>query len=79
MAQKDIEKLNLKPAEGKEREGKKRFFWEISPKCGWLVWLIPKQGPNPSIPTQIISKIALFDPNFTFRSPKYNKNPGMGG
>ena len=30
------------------REGvKKTFFWEISPKCGWVAWLIPKQGPNP--------------------------------
>ena len=27
---------------------KKRFFWEIFPKCGWVGWLIPKQGPTPS-------------------------------
>ena len=27
------------------REGvEKTFFWEISPKCGWVGWLIPKQG-----------------------------------
>ena len=35
--------------------------------------LIPKQGPNPSKPPQITPKIALFDPNFTFRSPKSKK------
>ena len=29
---------------------KKPFF---SPKCGWVGWLIPKQGPNTSKPTQI--------------------------
>ena len=29
---------------------KKTFFWEISPKCGRLGWLITKQGPNPSNP-----------------------------
>ena len=27
---------------------KTRFFWDIFPKCGWVGWLIPKQGPNPS-------------------------------
>ena len=27
--------------------GKASVFWEISPKCGWVGWLIPKQGPNP--------------------------------
>ena len=34
------------------REGppKKRFIWEIFPKYGWVGWLIPKQGPNPSTP-----------------------------
>ena len=21
------------------------FFWDIFPKCGWVGWLIPKQGP----------------------------------
>ena len=58
---------------------KKGFFWEISPKCGCVGWLTPKQGPNPSKPPKITSKVALFDPNFTFRSPKYHKNPGVGG
>ena len=42
-------------------------------------WLIPKQGPNPSIPPKITPKIAFFDPNFTFRFPKSHKNPGMVG
>ena len=28
---------------------------------------------------QITPKIALFDPNFTFRTPKSHKNPGVGG
>ena len=56
---------------GREPEGiregvKKSFFWEISPNCWWVGWLIPKQGPNPSKPPQITPKIALFDPNFTF-------------
>ena len=46
------------------------FFWEIFPKCGWVGWLIPKQGPTPSKPPQITAKIAFFDPNFTFRFPK---------
>ena len=55
------------------------FFWEISPKCGWVGWLTPKQGPNPSKPPKITSKVALFDPNFTFRSSKSHKNPGVGG
>ena len=44
---------------------KKQFFGEISPKRGWVGWLIPKQGPNPSKPPQITPKIAFFDPNFT--------------
>ena len=58
---------------------KTRFFWDIFPKCGWVGWLIPKQGPNPSKPPQIAPKIAFFDPNFTFRFPKSHKNPGVGG
>ena len=45
---------------------------ESSPKCGWVGWLIPKQGPKPPITPKI-------DPNFTFRSPKSHKNPGVGG
>ena len=32
-------------------------------------------GPKPP---QITPKIALFDPNFTSRSPKSHKNPGVG-
>ena len=24
----------------------KNFFWDIFPKCGWVGWLFPKQGPN---------------------------------
>ena len=59
---------------------KKKFFGDIFPKCGWVGWLIPKQGSNPSKPPQITPKIALFDPNFnfTFRTPKSHKNPGVG-
>ena len=63
----------------REAAKKKTFFWNIFPKCGWVGWLIPKQGPNPSKPPQIAPKIAFFDPNFTFRSPKSHKNPGVGG
>ena len=47
---------------------KKQFFGEISPKRGWVGWLIPKQGPNPSKPPQITPKISFFDPNLTIRS-----------
>ena len=60
-------------------KNKFRFFWEIFLKCGWVGWLIPKQGPNPSKPPKITPKIAFFDPNFTFRFPKSHKNPGVGG
>ena len=60
-------------------KNKFRFFWEIFLKCGWVGWLIPKQGPNPSKPPQITPKTAFFDPNFTFRFPKSHKNPGVGG
>ena len=71
----------LQKDEHKVREPAKktRFFWDIFPKCGWVGWLIPKQGPNPSKPPQIAPKIAFFDPNFTFRFPKSHKNPGVGG
>ena len=71
----------LQKDEHKVRESAKktRFFWDIFPKCGWVGWLIPKQGPNPSKPPQIAPKIAFFDPNFTFRFPKSHKNPGVGG
>merc|ERR550539_2303514 len=69
--------LRRKPKGGCQK--KTVFFWEISPKCGWVGWLTPKQGPNTSKPPQITPKIAFFDPNFTFRSPKSHKNPGVGG
>ena len=49
------------------------FIWESFHKCGWVGWLIPKQGPNPP---QITPKIAFFDPNFTFCFPKSQKNLG---
>ena len=58
----------------REANKKNVFFWEIFPKCGWVGWLFPKQGPNPSKPP----KIAFFDTNFTFRFPKSHKNPGVG-
>ena len=35
--------------------------------------------PKPIKTPQITPKIAFFDPNFTFRSPKSHKNPGVGG
>ena len=57
---------------------KRPFFWEIFPKCGWVGWLIPKQGPTPSKTPQITAKIAFFDPNFTFSFPKSRKNPWVG-
>ena len=55
---------------------KKQFFGEISPKRGWVGWLIPKQGPNPSKPPQITPKIALFDPNLPFVLPNLTKALG---
>ena len=58
---------------------KKRFFWEIFPKCGWVGWLIPKQDPNPSKHPHTTPKITILDPNFTFRFPKSHKNPGVCG
>ena len=65
--------------QSKGRRPKKRFFLgEISPKCGWVGWLIPKQGPNPSKKTNHPEN-RLFDPNFTFCFPKSHKNPGVGG
>ena len=54
------------------------FIWESFLKCGWMGWLIPKQGPTPSKPPQITLKIALFDPNFPYRSPKSQENTGCG-
>ena len=63
----------------REAAKKKRFFGEIFPKCGWVGWLFPKQGQNPSKPPQITPKIAFFDPNSTFSFPKSYKNPGVGG
>ena len=35
-------------------------------------WSKPLKSP------QIDPKIAFFDPDFTFRSPKSHKNPGVG-
>ena len=61
-----------------EASKKKPFFWEIFSKCGWVGWLIPKQGPTPSKTPQITAKIAFFDPNFTFCFPKSRKNPWVG-
>ena len=37
----------------------KNVFLEISPKCGWLGWLIPKQGPNPSKPPKLPWNLSL--------------------
>ena len=79
----DADQFCLAPTRFRIREGikKKRFFWDIFPKYGWVGWLIPKQGSNPSEPPpppKITPKIALFDPNFTFRFPKFHKNPGVG-
>ena len=35
------------PKKKKTKNKKKHFFGEIFPKCGWVGWLIPKQGTNP--------------------------------
>ena len=43
------------PPPKKKRKRKKK----ISPKCGWVGWLIPKQGPNPSKPPKSPRKSPL--------------------
>ena len=56
--------------------------YEIFPKCGWVGWLIPKQGPNPSKPLKTPPnhpENRLFRPEFHLSYPKSHKNPGMGG
>ena len=57
---------------------KKQFFGEISPKRGWVGWLIPKQGPNPSKPPQITPKISFFDPKSAFRFFQISQKPWGG-
>ena len=57
---------------------KKRFFWDIFPKCGWLGWLIPKQGPNPSKPPQITPKNRLFRPEFHLSFSQISQKPWGG-
>ena len=46
---------------GKLQKKQKRFFGEIFPKCGWVGWLFPKQGPNPSNPPTVPQEGDIFD------------------
>ena len=56
---------------------KKRFFGKSFPNVGgWGGWF-PNKVQTPQSP-QITPKIAFFDPNFTKRSPKSHKSPGVG-
>ena len=66
-----FKKIDEQVASGKASK-KTFFFWEISPKYGWLGRLIPKQGPNPPKSTRKSSSITLC-------SPKSHKNPWVGG
>ena len=51
---------------------------EISPKCGWVVWLIPKQGSKPSKKTKSPQK-SLFSTQISpFVFPNLTKNPRDG-
>ena len=55
------------------------FFWEIFPKCGWVGWLIPKQGPNPSKPPQLPRKSPFTTQISPFVFPNLTKTLGWVG
>ena len=44
----------------------------------WVGGVADSQTRSKPLKKKITSKIVLFDPNFTFRSPKSHKNPGVG-
>ena len=54
------------------------FFWEISPKCGWVGWLTPKQGPNPSKPPPNCPENRLFRPKFHLSFSQISQKPWGG-
>ena len=58
----------------KEGVQKNFFFWEISPKCGWV---IPKQGPNPSKPPKSPWN-RLFRPEFHLSISQISQKPWSG-
>ena len=61
-------------------KNKTLFFGKVSQM--WLGGVADSQTRSKPLKTpQIAPKIAFFDPNFTFRSPKShnNPNPGVGG
>ena len=58
---------------------KKTFFLEISPKCGWVRLLIPKQGPNPSNPPPPnYPENCLFRPKFQLLFSQISQKPWGG-
>ena len=57
---------------------KKQFFGEISPKRGWVGWLIPKQGPNPSKPPPNCSENRFFRPKFHLSFSQISQKPWGG-
>ena len=67
-------KLTPTCAPSKGRRPKKLFFWEISPKCGWV---IPKQGPNPSKPPKSPWN-RLFRPEFHLSISQISQKPWSG-
>ena len=60
----------------REAAKKKRFFLGYLSQM-WVGGVADSQ--TRSKPPKITPKIAFFDPNFTFRTPKSHKNPGVGG
>ena len=62
------------------REGVKNnvFFWEIFPKCGWVGWLIPKQGPNPSNPPPNHPENRRLKPEFHLSRSQISQEPQVG-
>ena len=56
---------------------KKSFFWGDFSQM-WVYGVADSQTGSKPLKYQISPKIAFFDPNFTFRSPKSHKNPWVG-
>ena len=52
------------------RYKKTGLIWEIFPKCDWVGWLIPRQGPNSSKPPKPSQKSPSLTRISTFGFPK---------
>ena len=69
--------VTLFPAKGGCQ--KKKFFWDIFPKCGWVGWLIPKQCSNPSKPPKSPRKSPFSTQISPFVFPNLTKTLGWVG